>query len=110
MAVGFAALGLVRFPDSSRWLSLQQALRWAALLLVVWLVNGLPFDLFAAAGLMGHRTADGAIEMAVVYWPGLATTDSRPAHSCCQRAIVPTLGHRCLAEVGFPRECAADRR
>jgi hypothetical protein len=40
---------------------------------MVWAANGLPFDLLAAAGLMGHRTASGAIVLSSVYWPGLAT-------------------------------------
>ena len=52
---------------------LQPALRWTSLLLMVWAANGLPFDLLTAAGLMGHRTASGAIVLSSVYWPGLAT-------------------------------------
>jgi hypothetical protein len=40
---------------------------------MLWAANGLPFDLLTAAGLVGHRTADGAIVLASVYWPGLAT-------------------------------------
>ena len=51
----------------------QRWLRWAALALMVWAANGLPFDLLTAAGLIGHRTAGGAIVLSVVYWPGLVT-------------------------------------
>ena len=58
---------------SPRWLRVQRALRWTGLLLMVWAANGLPFDLLTAAGLMGHRTASGAIVLSSVYWPGLAT-------------------------------------
>jgi len=48
-------------------------MRWIGLLLLVWAANGLPFDLLTLAGLMGHRTADGAVVLSTVYWPGLAT-------------------------------------
>jgi hypothetical protein len=40
-------------------------------MLMAWAANGLPFDLLTAAGLMGHRTASGAIVLSSVYWPGL---------------------------------------
>ena len=56
-----------------RWLRVQRALRWTGLLLMVWAANGLPFDVLTAAGLIGHRTASGAIVLSSVYWPGLAT-------------------------------------
>ena len=69
----FGAAGIVPFDDPSRWLRVRQPLRWTGLLLMVWLANGLPFDLLTLAGLIGHRTASGAIVMSTVYWPGLAT-------------------------------------
>jgi hypothetical protein len=72
-AAGFAAAGIMPLDGSPRWLRLRQLLPWAGLLLMVWLANGLPFDLLTLAGLIGHRTAGGAIVMATVYWPGLAT-------------------------------------
>jgi hypothetical protein len=55
------------------WLRIRRALRWSGLLLMVWAANGLPFDLLTMAGLIGHRTADGAVVLSTVYWPGLAT-------------------------------------
>ena len=73
VAAGVAAAGIVRLDGSPRWHRAQGALRWAALLLMAWTANGLPFDVLTAAGLMGHRTASGEIVMSSVYWPGLAT-------------------------------------
>ena len=72
-AATFAAAGIVPLAGSPRWLRVRQPLRWTGLLLMVWLANGLPFDLLTLAGLIGHRTASGAIVMSTVYWPGLAT-------------------------------------
>ena len=72
-AAGVAAAALLPLDARPRWLRLQPALRWTSLLLMVWAANGLPFDLLTAAGLMGHRTAGGAIVLSSVYWPGLAT-------------------------------------
>jgi len=72
-AAGFAAAGIMTLDGSPRWLRVRRSLPWAGLLLMVWLANGLPFDLLTLAGLMGHRTAGGAIVMATVDWPGLAT-------------------------------------
>ena len=72
-AAGVAAAGIMPLVGSPRWLRVQRALRWTGLLLMVWAANGLPFDLLTAAGLMGHRTASGAIVLSSVYWPGLAT-------------------------------------
>jgi hypothetical protein len=72
-AAGFAAAGIVPLVGTSRWLRVQRVLRWTGLVLMVWAANGLPFDLLTAAGLMGHRTASGAIVLSSVYWPGLAT-------------------------------------
>jgi hypothetical protein len=73
VAAGVAAAGIVRLDGSPRWHRAQGALRWAALLLMAWVANGLPFDVLTAAGLIGHRTASGAIVLSSVYWPGLAT-------------------------------------
>jgi hypothetical protein len=72
-AAGVAAAGIMPLAGSSRWLRVRGALRWSGLLLMVWAANGLLFDLLTAAGLMGHRTASGAIVLSTVYWPGLAT-------------------------------------
>ena len=72
-AAVFAAAVLLPLVGPPRWPRVRPALRWVALLLMVWLANGLPFDLLTAAGLMGRRTASGDIVMATVYWPGLAT-------------------------------------
>ncbi len=73
VAAGIAAAAIMPRAGSPRWLRVQRALRWSGLLLMVWAANGLPFDLLTAAGLMGHRTASGAIVLSSVYWPGLAT-------------------------------------
>ena len=72
-AAGVAAAGIMPLDGSPRWLRVRRALRWAALLLMVWVANGLLFDLLTAAGLIGHRTASGAIVLSSVYWPGLVT-------------------------------------
>ncbi len=76
VAAGFAVAGVVRLDGSPLWLRVRRAVRWTGLFLAVWAANGLPFDLLAAAGLMGHRTADGAVVMSSVDWPGLATRTS----------------------------------
>jgi hypothetical protein len=72
-AAAVAAAGTVPFDGGLAWLRVQPALRWAGLLLLVWTANGLLFDLLTMAGLIGHRTADGAVVMSTIYWPGLAT-------------------------------------
>ena len=72
-AAGVAAAAMVPIDGSAPWLRMRQALRWVALLLMVWAANGLPFDLLTAGGLIGHRTASGAIVLSTVYLPGLAT-------------------------------------
>lgn len=72
-AAAFAAVAIVPIDARGPWLRLRPVLRWAALLLMVWAANGLPFDLLTAAGLIGHRTASGAIVPSTVYWPGLVT-------------------------------------
>ncbi len=72
-AAGAAAAGIV-WPDRPpRWLRAKSAVRWAAILLLVWVANGLPLDVLTMAGLIGHRTASGEVVMATVYWPGFAT-------------------------------------
>jgi hypothetical protein len=72
-AAGFAAAGVMSLGRPAPWLHVRAALRWTALLLMVWAASGLPFDLLTAAGLIGHRTAAGEIVLSSVYWPGLAT-------------------------------------
>lgn len=72
-AAGFAAAGIMPLDGAARWLRVQRALRWTSLLLMVWAANGLPFDMLTAAGLIGHRTASGAIVLSGIYWPGLVT-------------------------------------
>lgn len=72
-AAGVAAAAILwpnRSPGSLR---AKSTVRWAAILLLVWVANGLPFDLLTMAGLIGHRTASGEVVMATVYWPGFAT-------------------------------------
>lgn len=72
-AAAFAAAAFLPLGGSAGRLRLRQALSWTALLLMVWLANGLPFDLLTMAGLIGHRAASGEIVMSVVYWPGVVT-------------------------------------
>ena len=73
VAAAIGAAGLGPLDCSRRTLRGQRALRWGALLLMVWTANGLPFDLLTAAGLIGRQTASGAFVIATVWWPGLAT-------------------------------------
>ena len=94
-AAGVAAAGIIPLGGSRRWLRAQRALRWTGLLLMVWAANGLPFDLFTAAGLMGHRTGSGAIVLSTVYWPGLATR-------AFALAAVLVLARRALARPAAP--------
>jgi hypothetical protein len=72
-AAAFAAPGIVPLDRRPQWLPVQRASRWTALLLMVWAANGLPFDLLTMTGMMGRRAASGAIVIATVDWPGLAT-------------------------------------
>jgi hypothetical protein len=72
-AAGVAVAGTMPIDGAPRWVRVQRALRWIGLLLMGWAANGLPFDLLTAAGLIGHRTASGAIVLSSVYWPGLVT-------------------------------------
>jgi hypothetical protein len=72
VAAAFGAAGLLPLPDD-RARRAQGLLRWAALLLLVWAANGLPFDALTAAGLIGRRTATGELVIATVWWPALVT-------------------------------------
>jgi hypothetical protein len=72
-AAAIAAAGLVPVSGSTPWRRLRWLVRWIGLLLMVWLANGLPLDLFAAAGLLGHKTADGTMALTTADWPGLVT-------------------------------------
>src|SRR3954452_21756933 len=45
VAAGFAAAGILPLRNSINWLRLQRAFLWTALLLMVWVANGIPFDL-----------------------------------------------------------------
>ena len=62
-AAGFAAAGLMPLDGSPLRLRVRGALRWIGLALMVWTANGLPIDLFRAAGLIPLG----------VDWPGLVT-------------------------------------
>ena len=72
-AAAFAAMAFASAGPSRRATRAGWALTWTGLLLMVWAANGLLFDLLTAAGLIGHREADGTIVMSTVYWPGLTT-------------------------------------
>ncbi len=72
-AAAFAAAGILRRDGWPQWPRIQRASRWIAVLLMVWAANGLPFDLLTMTGAMGRRTASGAIVIATVDWPQLAT-------------------------------------
>jgi hypothetical protein len=98
-AAGIAAAGIMPLDGSPRWLRVQRALRWTGLLLMIWAANGLPFDVLTAAGLMGHRTASGAIVLSTVYWPGLTTR-------ALALAAVVVLAHVALAR---PADAASTR-
>jgi hypothetical protein len=69
-AAGFAAAGILRLNGSLQWLRLQRALLWSGLLLMIWVANGLPFDLLTMAGRIGDPATG---RPASVNWPGLAT-------------------------------------
>lgn len=47
-----AASGIIRLNDNSRWLRMQQMLRYTGLFLLVWAANGLPLDLLRLTPLM----------------------------------------------------------
>src|SRR5271157_5825954 len=69
-AAGFAAAGIMRLNGSPRWLRVQRALLWSGLLLMIWVANGLPFDLLTMAGLIGDPATG---RPASVDWPETAT-------------------------------------
>jgi hypothetical protein len=48
----FAAVGIIQFNNSPRWIRIQRALLWGGILLMVWTANGLPFDLLRLTPLM----------------------------------------------------------
>ena len=63
VAAGFAAAGLVRLNGHPRWRSVQRTLLWSGLMLMIWVANGLPFDLLRMTPLMPQG----------VDWPGFVT-------------------------------------
>ena len=89
-AVVFAAAGILRLDGSPQWLRVQRALSWSGLLLMVWVANGLPLDLFRVAGLIPLG----------VDWPGVATRTLALA-----AAIV--LAHLVLAHPAAPASTRA---
>jgi hypothetical protein len=89
-ASAFAAAGIIRLHGSPRWLRVRRALLWSGLLLMVWVANGLPFDLFRIAGLMPFG----------VDWPGLATRT-------LALAAVIVLAHLALARPADPASTRA---
>jgi hypothetical protein len=89
------AASIVPLAGSPRWRRLQGVLCWIALGLMIWAANGLPFDVLTAAGLIGHRTASGAIVLSTVYWPGLATR-------AVALAVVVVLARLALARPAAP--------
>ena len=95
VAAGVAAAGIMPIDGSHRRLRVQRAVRWTGLVLMVWAANGLPFDLLTAAGLIGHRTAGGAIVLSSVYWPGLVTR-------ALALAAAVVLAHLALARPAAP--------
>jgi len=58
--------GIIRLDGHSQWLSVQPALRWSGLFLLVWAANGLPLDLLRLTPLIPLS----------VDWPGLVTKTS----------------------------------
>ena len=69
-AAAFAAAGIIRLHRSPQWVRVQRALCWGGLLLMVWVANGIPFDLLTMAGLLRNPATGGR---ASIDWPGLAT-------------------------------------
>jgi hypothetical protein len=69
-AAGFATGGIIQLNGSPRWLRIRRAMLWSGLLLMVWVANGLPFDLLRMAGLIGDPATG---RPASVDWPGMAT-------------------------------------
>lgn len=62
-AAVFAAAGIIKFNNRSRWLRVQRKLLWSGILLMVWTANGLPFDLLRLTPLMPQS----------IDWPGMVT-------------------------------------
>lgn len=63
VAAGFAAMGLVRLNGRPWWHRVQRVLLWSGLMLMIWVANGLPFDLLRMTPLMPLG----------VDWPGMVT-------------------------------------
>lgn len=63
-------VGIIRLNDSPRWIRGQRVLLWCGLMLMVWVANGLLFDLFAMAGLIGDPVTGLSTG---VDWLGMAT-------------------------------------
>ncbi|HEX2393918.1 MAG TPA: hypothetical protein VHI78_01150 [Bacteroidales bacterium] len=63
IAAIIAATGFIRLNDHSRWLGMQQILRWTGLFLMIWTANGLPLDLLRLTPLMPPG----------IDWPGFIT-------------------------------------
>jgi hypothetical protein len=62
-AAAFAAAGIIQWNGRPQWLRAQRLLLWSGLLLMVWVANGLPFDLLRMTRLIPLG----------VDWPGAAT-------------------------------------
>lgn len=63
VAACFAATGLVRLNGHPRWHRVKRVLLWSGLMLMIWVANGLPFDLLRMTPLMPIG----------VDWPGMVT-------------------------------------
>lgn len=61
--------GILRPVNANGWQWAWDALLWASLLLIVWIANGLLFDILKLFGLIGDPQTGKA---ASVYWPGMA--------------------------------------
>jgi hypothetical protein len=70
IAAGTAIAGVIRWNGRLQKLRLQRVFLWGGLLLMVWVANGLLFDLLTLVGLIGDPVTG---RLASVYWPGLTT-------------------------------------
>lgn len=61
--VGFFMAGIIQWNDRYQWSRIQTTIWWIGLLLLLWVANGLPFDLLRLTPLLPQR----------VDWPVLAT-------------------------------------